>query len=276
MATAKRYFKRLWSEWQKDEVTRHAATLAYFAIFSLPAFLLVIVSIAGLFIDEQEVRTQFFSQVRIVTGDDLASFLAGSIENVHQSGTSFLMNTVGILLLLFAAIGIFKELETSLNRILGVKAPPVLSWLAFIRSYLLSFILLIVAAVLLVASLAVGSILLIIQSKLTAVSHAEIIQLATLNQVVSYLTLGALFFLLYRFLPAKKFPFKGILIGTGVTTTLFVLGTFLLTFYLAQADVGHAYGVASSALVLLLWIFYSTNVFLFGAEIIDAYDKVID
>ncbi len=272
MGKAKRYFQRLWSEWQKDEVTRHAATLSYFMVFSLPAFMLVIVSIAGLFIDETEVRTQFFSQIRTVTGDELASFLASSIENVHRSGTSLLMNVIGVLFLLFAAIGIFKELETSLNTILNVKKQRKTTFFGFIRGYLLSFILLIAAATLLVTSLAVGSILLIV-SELTP---GEIVQLSTLNQLVSYVTLGALLFLLYRFLPAKKFPVKAILVGTAVATTLFIIGTFLLTFYMAQADVGHAYGVASSVLILLLWIFYSTNVFLLGAEIIDAYDRIVD
>lgn len=276
MATAKRYFKRLWSEWQKDEVTRHAATLSYFAIFSLPAFILVIVSIAGIFIDESEVRTQFFSQIRTVTGDELASFLASSIENVHRSGSSVLMNVVGVLFLLFAAVGIFKELETSLNTILNVKKEKNRNFFAFIRGYLLSLILLLAASSLLVASLAAGSILLIVQSRLSEFSQAQFLQLATLNQIISYVTLGALLFLLYRFLPAKRFPIKAILIGTAVATTLFILGTFLMTFYLAKAEIGHAYGVASSVLVLLLWIFYSTNVFLLGAEVIDAYDRIVD
>lgn len=276
MATAKRYFKRLWSEWQKDEVTRHAATLSYFAIFSLPAFMLVIISIAGIFIDENEVRTQFFSQVRTVTGDSLAAFLASSIENVHESGSSLLMNVAGVVFLLFAAIGIFKELETSLNTILNVKKERKVTLLGFIRGYVLSFVLLIAASSLLIASLAVGSILLVIQTRLNGVSSAEIVQLSTLNQLISYVTLGFFFFLLYSYLPAKKFPLKAVLVGTAVATTLFVAGTFFLTFYLAQANVGHAYGVASSVLVLLLWIFYSTNVFLLGAEVIDAYDRIVD
>lgn len=276
MGKAKRYFQRLWSEWQKDEVTRHAATLSYFMVFSLPAFMLVIVSIAGIFIDESEVRTQFFSQIRTVTGDSLATFLASSIENVHESGTSVAMNVLGILFLLFAAIGIFKELETSLNTILNVKKHARITFFGFIRSYVISFVLLIAASTLLVASLAVGSILLVLQHRITELSSAEIVQLSTLNQLVSYLTLGGLFFILYRYLPSKKFPLKAVLIGTAVATTLFIVGTFLLTFYMAQADVGHAYGVASSLLILLLWIFYSTNVFLLGAEVIDAYDRIVD
>lgn len=276
MATAKRYFKRLWSEWQKDEVTRHAATLSYFMVFSLPAFMLVIVSIAGIFIDETEVRTQFFSQIRTVTGDSLATFLASSIENVHESGTSVVMNVVGVLFLLFAAIGIFKELETSLNTILNVKKETKVTFVGFIRGYAISFVLLVAASTLLVASLAVGSVLLVLQSRITELSSTEIIRLSTLNQLVSYVTLGGLFFILYRYLPSKKFPLKAVLIGTAVATTLFIVGTFLLTFYMAQADVGHAYGVASSVLVLLLWIFYSTNVFLLGAEVIDAYDRIVD
>jgi membrane protein len=276
MGKTKRYFKRLWSEWQKDEVTRHAATLSYFAIFSLPAFMLVIVSIAGVFIDENEVRTQFFSQIRTVTGDSLATFLASSIENVHESGTSLVMNVLGILFLLFAAIGIFKELETSLNKILNVKKERKMTFFGFVRGYVLSLILLIAASTLLVASLAVGSVLLVLQSRITELSSSEIVRLSTLNQLVSYVTLGGLLFLLYRYLPAKRFPLKAVLIGTAVATTLFILGTFLLTFYMAQADVGHAYGVASSVLILLLWIFYSTNVFLLGAEVIDAYDRIVD
>ena len=276
MGKTKRYFKRLWSEWQKDEVTRHAATLSYFMVFSLPAFMLVIVSIAGIFIDETEVRTQFFSQVRTVTGDSLATFLASSIENVHESGTSIVMNILGVLFLLFAAIGIFKELETSLNTILNVKKSPTFTFFGFIRGYLISFVLLIATSTLLVASLAIGSILLVLQNRITELSSTAIVRLSTLNQLVSYVTLGGLFFILYRYLPSKKFPLKAVLIGTLVATTLFIVGTFLLTFYMAQADVGHAYGVASSLLILLLWIFYSTNVFLLGAEIIDAYDRIVD
>jgi len=186
------------------------------------------------------------------------------------------MNMLGILFLLFAAIGIFKELETSLNKILNVKKQRKMTFFGFVRGYVLSLVLLIAASTLLVASLAVGSVLLVLQSRITELSSSEIVRLSTLNQLVSYVTLGGLLFLLYRYLPAKRFPLKAVLIGTAVATTLFILGTFLLTFYMAQADVGHAYGVASSVLILLLWIFYSTNVFLLGAEVIDAYDRIVD
>lgn len=275
MGTTKRYFKRLWSEWQKDDVARHAATLAYFAVFSLPAFILVIISIAGVFVDPADVRTRFFAQVENIAGPSLASFLSSSIENAQQSDESFLMNTVGILFLLIAAVGIFRELETSLNRILNVKQPE-FTLLVFLRSYAMSFVLLIAAATVLLASLAAGSLLLAVQSRITELSSLEIIRLSTLNQLLSYAALGTLFFILYRFLPAKRFPLKAIAVGTLAATTLFVLGTFLLTLYLSRANIGHAYGVASSLLVLLLWIFYSANVFLLGAEVIDAYDKIVD
>lgn len=275
MGKTKRYFAHLWKEWQKDDVTRHAATLSYFAIFSLPAFILVIISIAGLFIDEADVRTQFFGQIRTIAGDSIATFLAESIGNMQREGSSFLMNAIGVAFLFLAAIGIFRELETSLNKILHAKAPQRSSWWALARSYALSFVLLVTAATLLIASIAAGSILLALQSRLTEWSSTNLVQLATLNQILSYVTLGALFFVLYRFLPAKAFPFRAVLFGTVVATAFFILGTFLLTFYLAQADVGHAYGVASSVLVLLFWIFYSMNIFLLGAEIIDAYDKVL-
>lgn len=275
MGKTKRYFAHLWKEWQKDEVTRHAATLSYFAIFSLPAFILVITSIAGVFIDEADVRTQFFAQIKTIAGESTATFLAASIENIQRGGSSVLMNVVGIVLLLVAAVGIFRELETSLNRILNVKIAKQTLLSRFVRSYLLSFLLLLVAATLLLSSLAAGSILIIVQSRLAEFSSVEFLSLSTLNQLLSYLSLGALFYVLYRFLPAKKFPVKAVLFGTVIATAFFILGTFLMTFYLTQANIGHAYGVASSVLVLLFWIFYSTNIFLLGAEIIDAYDRVI-
>ncbi len=276
MSTAKRYFRHLWREWQKDEVTRHAATLAYFAVFSLPAFLLVILFIASIFVDEADVRTRFFAQIQNIAGESLASFLSSSIESAHRSDSSILINVLGIAFLLFASVGIFREIEIAVNKILNVKPVATNGILALLRSYALSFVLLIVAATILITSLAAGSVLLILQTRLTTFSSLEIVQLSTLNQLLSYIALGTLFFVMYRFLPSKTFPLKAILIGTISATTLFVTGTFLLTLYLSQASIGHAYGVASSVLVLLLWIFYSANVFLLGAEIIDAYDRIID
>lgn len=275
MSTAKKYFSHLWKEWRKDDVTRHAAVLSYFAIFSLPAFIIVIISLAGALIGVADARTQFFYQIKSIAGDSIASFLSASIENVQRSDASAFMNVIGILFLLFAAIGIFKELEASLNKILNTKVETKNSILSFLRSYVLSFVLLVTTATLLLASIAVGSIAIVLQSRLAQVSSMTLIQLTTINQLLSYVTLGTLFFVLYRFLPAKKFPLRAIFFGTVVSTAFFVLGTFLLTFYLAQADIGHAYGVASSVLVLLLWIFYSMNIFLLGAEIIDAYDRVL-
>jgi len=274
MITARKYFSHLWKEWQKDDVARHAATLSYFAIFSLPAFMLVIISIAGLFIDEAAVRTQFFSQIRTFAGESLAQFLASSIENMQQGGSSVVMNVVGVVFLVLAAIGIFREIETALNKILNVKPAAKTSFFLFLRSYVLSFLLLVVASTLLLTSLAIGSILLVFQTRLTGLSSSELVQLATLNQLVSYVLLGALFFVLYRFLPSKRFPMRAILFGTVVATTFFIIGTFLLTFYLAKANIGHAYGVASSVLVLLLWIFYSMNIFLLVAEILATSDKL--
>lgn len=263
----------LYTEWKKDDVLRHSATIAYYTVFSLPALLMIILSVAGSVIGTQAVRDEVFGTVETYIGSDITELLQITVENMQREPASLGAAVIGVILLIFGAAGVIRELRVSLNKILGHGKPKKATLFLRLWNFLLSLILLILTAFLIITSIFASTLLTIIQTRVTEFLGIPIDRLELTNLVVTFVALTAIFFLLYVSLPSIKYPLKIILPYSAAASAMFLLGTSILSFYIGYARPGHVYGIAASMLVLLLWIYFAAVVLLVGAELIEITDR---
>jgi membrane protein len=265
---------RLWKEWNNDNVPRQSAAIAYYTVFSLPSFLLVVITVASLLIGRDAVEGKVFSQLQSSVGADAAAMLQDTVRNIQTVKTSALMTVIGIAMLILGAIGVFRELQTSLNQILRVPARKKAGGLwGLARSYLLSFSLLLTSSFLLLVSMVLSTMVAALSRGAATLVPAPLLLLGLGEWLLSALVIWVIFFLLYRFLPDRRFPAGSLAWGSSAATALFLVGKAVLAIYLATAAAASPYGLTASLLILLLWIYYSSMIFLTGAEVVDARER---
>lgn len=273
MPNVRGFLSELYNEWRRDDVLHHAAALSYYAVFTLPATLLITLSIASTFLDEQRVKLEFFEAVRLYIGDKTTQLLEQTITQIQSSGSASTWATViGSILLILVAGNIIRELRSSLDKILG-NTQSKTSFILWLWNYLLSYLLLIGTGLVLAVSILSGAILKTLQTKFAELSGFSFDTLNLIHSTVSYGSVAVLFFFLYLLLPARRYPPLIVLLGSIIASAILVIGTVIASFYIAKANLGHAYGLAANVLILLFWIYFSATVFLSGAELIDAVSK---
>ncbi|MBG8556209.1 YihY/virulence factor BrkB family protein [Hymenobacter guriensis] len=255
------------SEFMVNNSFRHAAALSYYTVFSLPPLLLIVITIASSIYGTEAVTGQVYGQLRGFLGADSAKFLQDSIAEFTKQQKGGLATVIGIGTLIFAATTFFVTLQESINDIWNLRVKPRNGIWQFVRDRLLSFGLILSVALLLLISFVVSAILSAFTGKLQ--QWFPEVGVVVIKLVDFFLSLGVtslLFALIYRFLPDAVIRWRDVGIGAVITASLFVLGKFLIAFYIAQADPGSAFGAAGSAIVLLLWVNYSALIIFFGAE----------
>lgn len=263
--------QRFFSEWMKDDVSRHAAAVAYYGIFSLPAVMLTVLSMAGWLLGDQPVQEEFYRHLGQFMSPETVVFLRDAIANIQSESDSLFLRIAGVVTLLAAGIALLRQLSFSVNLIFSSPRKRTASWWRRLRGFVMSFVMMVLAAVLLVSSVIVSAILRLVSRGVTDIVTIPVDTLQLLNYAVTFVTLTLLFFLLYLLLPNRRIDAVAALGGSVITGALFFAGTYLLTFYISQANVGASYGVAATVLILLLWVYYSALLFLTGAELIDAW-----
>jgi membrane protein len=254
--------------WREDEATVLAAALAYFTAVSIAPLLVLVVVIAGFFLGRQAAQEQLLAQLRAVVGSQGSEFLATVLQNAAEPTLASAAGVFSVLLLLWGATNVFTQLQNSLNKIWKVKRQAG-GAKAAITSRLLAFGMVVGVAFLLLVSMVLSALLTaVVRWGANLLPGSDWIwQLANalFTLVVSTLLFGAIF----KVLPNARLAWRDVLLGAAVTALLFVVGNFLLSLYLANA--GSAYGAVGSLAVFLLWVFYSAQIFFFGAEFAQAY-----
>jgi membrane protein len=261
-------------EWQTDKVSLWAAALAYYTMFSLAPLLLIAIAVAGSIFGEEAARGELVAQIQGLIGKEGAEAIQSMIQSTQRSQSGGAIATiVGIATLLFGASGVFGQLQDALNTIWNVKPKPGLGWKSFIKSRFLSFAMVLVIGFLLLVSLVLSAILAGISTFFTnyVQDFAAVGQL--INFVISFSVITLLFASIYKFLPDVRLPWKDLWIGAGVTALLFTIGKYLIGLYLGSSGVTSTYGAAGSIVIILLWVFYSAQILLFGAEFTQVYAK---
>lgn len=243
-----------------------AAALAYFTLLSIAPLLLVIVGAAGILMGEAQVQQALVTQARELVGDQGASLLQTVMRNASQSGKNLISMIVGFVLTLLGATTIFAQLQTSLNRIWGVKPTPSNAILGFARARLLSLAVVLGLAFLMLASLVLQAVIRALQDYLETLFPGAGIVTLVVNNLLSLSLVALVLAMLFRYVPDVEISWRNTLIGGFVTAFLLTLGNFAIGLYLGRAAVGSAYGAAGSAVVFMVWVYYTGLILFLGAH----------
>jgi membrane protein len=262
----------LWAAWD-DNVPRLGASLAYYTLFAIAPVLLVAIAIAGLAFGAEAMRGEIVGQLDHLVGRDGALAVQNLLEGASQRETGHLARLVGSITFMLAATGAFLELQTALNTIWRVQSHPSINWKAFLLDRIRSFGLVIAIGFLLLVSLAVSAALAALSGWLDRSAPGMPLVWQSVNVLVSLFVITALFGLLYKFLPDVELRWHDVAIGAFVTALLFTIGKQVIGLYLGQSATASTYGAAGSIIVLLLWVYYSSQIVLLGAEFTRVYTR---
>lgn len=262
------------NSWIDDDAPAQGAALAYYTIFSLAPLLLVVIAVAGLVFGQDAARGQIFHTLQGVVGTSGADMIQSMLQSVNKPRSGIIATIVGVLMLLVGASSVFIQLQSSLNLIWKVKKKKGDSGIrGFLLSRLLSVGMILGIGFLLLASLLITAALaatgVYVQDRLPG--GAVLWQ--GVNFAVSFAVVTGLFAMIYKFLPDAKIAWKDVWIGAAVTSALFTLGKWGIGLYLGKASIGSSYGAAGSLVVVLAWIYYSSQIVFFGAEFTKAYSN---
>jgi membrane protein len=266
------------ADWSNDNAPTLGAALAYYAAFSLSPLLLITISVAAMLLGEKEARDEVAGQVRQTLGPLTADAVDGFLEDTHRTGGTegnIGMTVVGLAALLFGASGAFGQLQDALNLIWKTEAPPRTGnfLVHFLHHRLLSFAAVLGCGLLLLASLAVSTALAAVGDWLPAPLAGDTVWWQGLFFLVSFGFVALLFALLFKLLPNAPIAWRDVWLGAVLTAALFTLGQYLIGLYLGRSSVASAYGAAGSLAVILVWVYYSAQIVLFGAELTHVYAR---
>lgn len=259
--------KQAMSAWSNDYASSMGAALAYYTLFSLAPLLLLLIAVAGLVYGADAARGAVLAQFSGLIGQEGAAAIQGLLKSASQPAQSTIASVIGIATLIVGATSIFAELQSDLDRIWRAPAAKKPSGiLGLLRTRLWSFGLIVSMGFLLLVSLVVSAGLEAFGKWYGGWFPGWVITMEIVNQVISLAFVTALFALMYRILPSVRVAWRDVWRGAFATAVLFTIGKFLIGLYLGKAGVASGFGAAGSIVVLLVWVFYSAQIFLLGAE----------
>ena len=265
--------KQSFSEWLQDQAPQLGAALAYYTVFSLAPLVLLLLAIVGFLFHDDPAGTwkKLTEQMSYFLDKSAIDVVQNIAQKASQPNKSSAATVIGILLALFGASGVFGQLQNALNTIWGVKAKPGLGMGAFIRARFLSFAMVAGVCFLLLVSLVIESLLKSFSAYVQAMFPGGIVIALIVYSIFDFVIVVLLFASIFKFLPDVKIHWRDVWIGAVMTAILFAIGKWALGLYLGSGTAASAYGAASSLITLLLWIYYSSQILLFGAEFTQVY-----
>lgn len=266
LGEARALFSATYMRWTYHNAPRLGAALAYYALLSISPLLILLTAICALVLDQNAAERNVLLETQEMMGPRAAAALQALLTDAHKPGAGILAAIIAIVTLFLGASGVFSELRSALNEIWD--APPQKSsgWRTMIGDRLRSFGMIIGLGLFLLASFLISTVLNALEHFASAYVPASTAAAAeAVNLGVSLVTLSFLFGLVYRFLPNVRISWREVSVGATFTTLLFIIGKYLLAFYLTTAGVGSMYGAAGSLVAFVAWVYYSAQIFFFGA-----------
>ena len=265
--------KQTFSEWLEDKAPQLGAALAYYTVFSLAPLILVLLAIVGLLFrnDPGGAWNKITEQMSYFLDKSAVEVVQNIAQKAAQPNKSLLATIIGILLALFGASGVFGQLQDALNTIWGVRAKPGAGIWGFLRSRFLSFAMVGGVCFLLLVSLTLESVLRGFSHYIQGVLPGGIVIAIAVYWIFDLAVVILLFAIIFKFLPDAKIQWRDVWIGAAITAIFFAIGKWALGLYLGSGSAASAYGAASSLITLLLWVYYSSQILLFGAEFTQVY-----
>ncbi len=265
-ATLPKLLKSAASRWNTHEAPRLGAALAYYALLSMAPLLILLIAICGLVFDRSTAERDILDQVQQVAGSSSAQTVRMLIASAHRSGSGLIATVIAITTLLFGASGVFLELRASLNKIWDAPLSQSSGWRDMVWQRVVSFGMVLALGLLLLASLLLSAALTLMQTFFAGwlPLHFAVLSEAA-NFSVSLAAMTVLFGLIFKFVPDVPIDWRDVGIGALATAFLFEVGKVLLGLYLGTAGVGSTYGAAGSLVAFVVWVYYSAQIFFFGA-----------
>ena len=259
--------KRAASAWTDDYAPSMGAALSYYTIFSLAPLLLIVISVAGLFFGADAVRGEIFGQLRGLMGDDAAKTVEAILTSVSKPAQSITATVIGLAVLLIGATAVFGELQDALDRIWRAPVTNKSSGLwRLLRARLFSFGMILGIAFLLMVSLVLGAVMAALGKWWGGAFAGWEVLAQIVNLLVGFALTTAVFAMIYKLMPRVKVRWDDVWLGALVTSLLFTVGKFLIGLYIGKSGVTSSFGAAGSLVVILIWVYYSAQIFLIGAE----------
>jgi membrane protein len=266
-------FKQTAEEWMADKAPQLGAALAYYTVFSLAPLVLLLLALIGLIFrhDPAGAWDRMVKEMSYFLDQSAIKIMRDIAQNASAPAKGFVATSIGVALALFGASGVFGQLQDALNTIWGVKAKPSAGFREFLQARFLSFAMVAGVCFLLLVSLVIEALLKAFSDSITNSMPGGGNVALVLYFAFDFAVVGFLFAMIFKFLPDAKIQWRDVWIGGALTALFFLIGKWALGFYLGSGAAASAYGAASSLITLLLWIYYSAQILLFGAEFTQVY-----
>ncbi len=263
--------KQTYKEWRDDKVPRLAAALSYYTAIAIAPLLVLLVTAVGWFFGTDSAQVQLIGQLQGMVGPQAAEVVEAVVTSADEPSVATFAGIASFLTLLWGASNLFVQLQDSLNTIWGVEEKPDEGFIATVKERFLSFGMILVIGFVMLVSLILSSVLAALGGPLRELIPGMDILWQVLDLVISFAVITLVFALIYKVLPDAEIAWRDVWMGAAATALLFSIGKWLIGIYLGYSSTSSAYGAAGSLLVFLIWVYYSAQIFLFGAEFTQVY-----
>lgn len=257
--------KKSVTDFMGDDALKYSASLSYYTVFSITPVLVIIIGVVSIFYGREAVTGQIYHQFAGLMGERTAALIQDALRNIELSGQNVVATVVGVLTLIVGATGVFAELQDSLNKIWNLKVEAQRGWLKFLTNRLISFSMIVSLGFLLLVSLMLNATIDFLSARFFTHFESWAWIASTLNTVVVFSIITVLFAFIFKFLPDALIEWRDVWVGAMFTAVLFLLGKFLIGYYLSTSSVATVFGAAGSLALLLVWVYYSSAILFFGA-----------
>jgi membrane protein len=259
------------TDWVDDHAPRLGAALAYYTVFSLVPLLVIIIALIGLVFGEEAAQSTIMAQMANLVGEQTAAAIKDMIQRANQPSTGLLSTLIALATLLVGASGVFGQLQDALNAVWGVEPKEGRGPWGFIKDRFLSFVAVLGTGFLLLVSLTLSAVLAAFGKWFGGWLPLPEAVLEAFNFLLSFMVITGLFALIFKVLPDARIAWRDVWVGAALTAALFTIGKFAIAMYLGKSNVASAYGTAGSLIIVLVWVYYSAQILLYGAEFTQVY-----
>ena len=252
--------------WIDHRASSKGAALAFYTLFSMTPILILAIAIAGYFFGAQAAQGEIIGQIQGLVGPNGAQAVQALLAAARNPLSGLVATLVATVLLLIGATSVFAELKGSLDEMWGVTPSEHSTFIILLKTRFLSFSLVLVLAFLLLISLVISAALAVLERYVGTFWSSSMMALSAVSQIISFSVIASLFAVIYKMLPDAPLSWRDVWIGAVFTAALFSLGKYALGLYLGNSGVASGFGAAGSLIALLLWVYYSAQIFFFGAE----------
>jgi membrane protein len=268
-----RILKKSFSSFMKEDAFTYSASISFYTMLSLPAVLLIVISVAATLYNENRIEQELVNQISSLIGSNSAAQIEEILEQAAiKEDTTLWAKIAGIAALIVSSTSVFISLQLAINKIWDIEAKPEKAFFKFIINRLLSLAMVIGIGFILMVALVIESLIVIFQDLLEHFNDGVSSLLITVgSEVISFAITMLIFTMMYKVLPDAKIKWKDVWVGGLITTALFVLGKAIIGIYLGASSMTSVYGASGSLVILLVWTYYAALIFLFGAKITHVY-----